>query len=468
MTRVYVNIAAFLTLSLLVVAWAVLNIFRFDAIERPFTVSAIFEESPGLRSGYEVTYLGLSIGRIRGVELVDGATRVTLSIDRGTEVPARVDAAARRRSAIGEPYVDLFPSEGSDPSSGPLLEDGAEIGVDRTSSPVEYGELFRGLDVLVSTLNPEEIGILLTEAANAVDGRGDDIRRIIIGSRDLVTSVSDNGEVVTQLIDDLDVTTQVIADNREQFGSAIDSLANLTETLEATRPSIEQLLADAPSSFALAARIIEASDDSIVCAIDGLAVLDATIDPVRIDELSQLMRRSELTSQVVTDLILDDETGFIRLKLLLSSGTPPYVTYSEPLEQAAVPALLPCPPRSVTLASPAARADEAPPQPGGLPVGPDEETDVPRRPEDGATDVALSGSSDRVADEPFLAKLIGFGGAALVALGVAVAVGAIVRRLWLLLAGKRDDEEDEPTVPPGMEDGPVANPSEARTAENAH
>jgi phospholipid/cholesterol/gamma-HCH transport system substrate-binding protein len=111
--RIAVNLAAFGLLFAVLAVWAVRNVLHLQLIDKPYTVVAEFERSPGLRRDVEVAYLGTRIGTIGSVSLQPGHVEVTLRIDRGVELPADVTAAVRRKSAVGEPYVDLAPAASS-------------------------------------------------------------------------------------------------------------------------------------------------------------------------------------------------------------------------------------------------------------------------------------------------------------------------------------------------------------------
>ncbi|MCO8126259.1 MCE family protein [Acidimicrobiia bacterium EGI L10123] len=350
MTRIYVNIGTFLVLTVATIAWSIVNFLHLDIVERPALVTAEFEESPGLRSGYEVTYLGHAIGRIRGVQLVPGMSEVQLAIDRDAELPADVVAAARRRSAIGEPYVDLAPAPGTDPDAGRRLADGDRIELSKTSSPLQYGDLFRSLDTLVDTIDADALGTVTHELAAALDGRGDDIRRIVTGTRDLTTTFSQNGDEIEGLIDDVADLTGVLADNRDALGSGIDSLAGMTEALEEARPSVETFLDEGPSTIALMNAIIDAADHAIICTVDGTAVLDAVLDAETLRSLSGLLERSAPFADVIR-LVQDPRDGIFRLFVSPSGGNPPTVEFAESKPFPDAPAVATCPERDLAVSS---------------------------------------------------------------------------------------------------------------------
>ena len=377
MRRIYLNIAAFGLITALLIAWSAVNFLHLDVIERPYLVTAEFAESPGLRSGYEVTYLGHAVGHISGVRLVPGMSEVRLAIDRGVELPADVVAAARRRSAIGEPYVDLAPTPGTDPDVGPRLADGDRIVLSKTSSPLKYGDLFRSLDTLAKTIDPSSLSTVVKELAAALDGRGDDIRRIVQGSQDLTRTLSDNGDEIERLIDGVTEITDVLASHRDSLGSGIDHLAGLTQALEQARPSFDALVDEGPSSIAVMNAIIDASDSAIICTIDGTAELEAVLDAQALRSLTELLQRSRAFADVVA-LVQDHRDGIFRLMISPSGGHPPTVEFAEPKPFPESPPAATCPTHDVAIAT-APVSDQAGAEPGGERSPSGASSEVPER-----------------------------------------------------------------------------------------
>ena len=72
-----------------------------------YTVTADFATSPGLHGDLEVTHLGVRVGEVGSVRLRGDHVAVSLKLDRDARVPADVGARVLRKSAIGEPYIDL-------------------------------------------------------------------------------------------------------------------------------------------------------------------------------------------------------------------------------------------------------------------------------------------------------------------------------------------------------------------------
>ena len=97
---------------------------------RDYTVTAHFPDSGGIFSGAEVTYRGVTIGRVGTMKLTSEGVDVDLEIEKDQDtIPADTKALVGNRSAVGEQYVELQPQADGEP----YLEDG--LGDRRSPTP---------------------------------------------------------------------------------------------------------------------------------------------------------------------------------------------------------------------------------------------------------------------------------------------------------------------------------------------
>src|SRR3712207_9028347 len=76
--RVALNLVIFLVLFFIMLGWAVRNVVSVEQIERPYPLSATFSNAFGVLPNAEVTYLGVTYGRVSKVERVEGGVRVNM------------------------------------------------------------------------------------------------------------------------------------------------------------------------------------------------------------------------------------------------------------------------------------------------------------------------------------------------------------------------------------------------------
>ncbi|MCV7281348.1 MCE family protein [Mycolicibacterium flavescens] len=114
-----------------------------------YTVYAKLPSSGGLYATANVTYRGVTVGKVTDVRPTRDGVTATMSIDDRYRIPAGVAANVHSVSAVGEQYVDLV-TEADQPAAPGHLADGQTI-VD-TTVPAEIGPILdsvnRGLDAL--------------------------------------------------------------------------------------------------------------------------------------------------------------------------------------------------------------------------------------------------------------------------------------------------------------------------------
>ena len=81
------------------------------------------QASGGIFEGAEVTYRGVTVGRVGPIDLRGDGIRVRLDLETEERIPARLRAVVANGSAVGEQFVDLQPET----ADGPWLEDGSVI-----------------------------------------------------------------------------------------------------------------------------------------------------------------------------------------------------------------------------------------------------------------------------------------------------------------------------------------------------
>ncbi|WP_067452769.1 MCE family protein [Actinomadura macra] len=310
--RVAINLAVFAALAVIMVSWAFGNVVRFDFIDRPYHVTVEFESSPGLHPNFEVDYLGLRVGKIDSVRLEQDKVVVRLDMDRGVKIPQGVTAAAARKSAVGEPVVELTPGPGR--AGAPPLEPGARIPVSQTKVPPKYGDLFGSVIDSLKAVDPADAKILTHELAEGWAGREGSLRQIVNGSDQLTTTFAENTELLDRLTHDLGRITHVLNQNRGALGAGVDDLAALTGALSQVRGQLADLRDEGPDLLATVNTMLAKTGPDVECAVDALG--NWGLKKHNPDILADLRRTLALAPQLKT--VLDNVIGIDQGKPILN------------------------------------------------------------------------------------------------------------------------------------------------------
>ena len=164
-----------------------------------YTVTANFADSGGIFAGGEVTYRGVSVGKVNKLELTDEGVDVVLDIDNGyDEIPADTLAVVGNRSAVGEQYVELQPQR----DDGPYLHNGSVIDEQDTRLPIATDTLLTHLSETVESVNKDDLKTTVDELGAAFAGTGEDLQTIIDSGNSFINTANDNFDVTTALIRD--------------------------------------------------------------------------------------------------------------------------------------------------------------------------------------------------------------------------------------------------------------------------
>jgi virulence factor Mce-like protein len=285
-----------------------------------YEVAADFSDSGGIFVNAEVTYRGTAVGRVSDMELVEDGVRVVLSIDPDSDpIPVDTSAVVATRSAVGEQYVDLRPET----DQGPFLEDGAVIPQDRTSIPVPIEQLLVNVDDLATSIDEDNLRILVDELGKAFAGAGDDLGRLI-----------DNGDVLLARAEQsLPETLRLITDGRTVLETQVASrsaiqqwaaeLRTFTDTLVEIDPDLRNLLATAPDAGAQLEQLVRDAGPGLGSLLRNIDILNDVTNP-RLPAVEQLLVTYPDVISGNFTVVHRDEDGVMRshFGFVLNAGDP--------------------------------------------------------------------------------------------------------------------------------------------------
>ncbi|RDH78719.1 virulence factor Mce family protein [Mycolicibacterium moriokaense] len=245
LTRVQLGIFAVVTV-LTVSAIAIFYLHLPAAVGiGAYNVDANFVAGGGLYQNANVTYRGVTVGRVESVGLTDDGVVAHMRLNSGTPVPDNVTATVKSVSAVGEQYIDLVPPK--EPSQA-KLRNGASIGQDRTAIGQDIASLLDEADKLVSSVGDTRLQDLLRETFKAFNGSGPELARLIQSSRLLVDEANNNYQQTTQLIDQAGPFLDSQIRGGDDIKSLADGLARLTGEVNNADPQLRQTLQTVPGA----------------------------------------------------------------------------------------------------------------------------------------------------------------------------------------------------------------------------
>ncbi|MER6912117.1 MlaD family protein [Streptomyces sp. NPDC000594] len=210
-----------------------------------YTVRVQLERTGGLFTHSNVTYRGVSVGRVGPIRLTGDGVEAELRIQESApRIPADLEAVVANLSAVGEQYIDLRP-RGSD---GPHLRDGTVIARGDTRVPAPVTDLLTGIDDLASSVDLDALRTVVDEFGTAFAGRGDDLAALLDSGDAFVRAADRALPVTTRLMTDGETVLRTQAEQAGSLRSFAAGAKELTAELKASDGDLRRLIAAAPDA----------------------------------------------------------------------------------------------------------------------------------------------------------------------------------------------------------------------------
>jgi phospholipid/cholesterol/gamma-HCH transport system substrate-binding protein len=243
-------------------------------VDRTFTVDAHFSDSGGIFAGAQVTYRGIEVGTVAGLDPEPTGVRVRLDIeDSAPRIPADVEARIANKSAIGEQFVDLRPRD----DAAPFLTEGSVVALEDTAIPVSSKDLLIDVNSLVTSIDTDSLRTVVDELGQAFEGTGRDLATILDTSSDFIRTADDNIATTRALIRDSDSVLQTQIDSADDIGDFATNLALLSDTLVDADPDLRRLLDKGTGSARTLRTVVDENAPDLTTAV---ADLDTSVKPL--------------------------------------------------------------------------------------------------------------------------------------------------------------------------------------------
>jgi phospholipid/cholesterol/gamma-HCH transport system substrate-binding protein len=244
---VKIQLLIFAVITVLTMAYTAVNIIGLGqgVLDLRYKVYLDLADSGGIFSNAEVTYRGVTVGRVGPLHLTQNGVRVELRIDHGKKVPANgVQAYILNRSGVGEQYVDLRPA-----GNGPSLKTGDVIPRDHTHLPVQTYELLHNVDALVRTVNPKDLGTVIDELDKGLSGTGPDLQSLLDSNKRIIEALNNTLPETIALLNNGRTVLDTQVDLGPTFKQFSHDLASLTTEIKNGDGDLRSVLNTTPGAL---------------------------------------------------------------------------------------------------------------------------------------------------------------------------------------------------------------------------
>jgi phospholipid/cholesterol/gamma-HCH transport system substrate-binding protein len=270
--------------------------------KRGYELHADFKNVSGLEENAPVRMVGVTIGRVSDIEVVDRQAKVVLLIEKGRSIDREASLAIRSQGILGDKYVEITPG-----SSEELFRPGDTI-LDTRAAP-DLDSLLESLETAGKDLS----GILasLRRVVGTEEGEKS-LSEILENTRSLSSNlnlmISDNREKVDRILNNLDGLTEkldgIAYESRDDIQASIANIREMTENLKDGLPRLTEKLEDAADQVS---GVIDENREGVRETIEQIQkdarVLEETLDSIR-----TVAKRIEDGEGTVGKLINEDET----------------------------------------------------------------------------------------------------------------------------------------------------------------
>ncbi len=265
----------------------------YGAFDDSVEVAGTFPRAgQALTEGSDVTYRGVPVGKVSGIELDGLDVRITLALRPSARVPADVEAVVAPKTLFGAKAVELRGGSGGPP----YLEEGDELAHTRAGTEVE--ELIAAADPLLEGIDTTELAELMTELTSVLQNQGKRINaafeptvaaaglfedtldaqlRLLDSTAAFAHEVRSIGPGLNATAANLNLLLPTLNQARGDFVRFLRTLRpladNLSEVLVEVRPDIDRLLVGGVN----VSRLLIAREDELADTVNGLALFVTTI-----------------------------------------------------------------------------------------------------------------------------------------------------------------------------------------------
>jgi phospholipid/cholesterol/gamma-HCH transport system substrate-binding protein len=161
---------------------------------------------------------------------------VTFRIDSGSGFGKETRAEIKVKTLLGAMYLALVPA-----GSGQLAQ-GAEIPVDRTTSPYDVVEAFSGLAETAEKIDTDRLAQSLTTLADLTRNTPEEFRQALDGVSRLSANIAARDDKINTLLQNLDRVATVLDDRDDDIVGLMKESDVLFRALVERRESVHALL----------------------------------------------------------------------------------------------------------------------------------------------------------------------------------------------------------------------------------
>ena len=297
--------------------------FRGDLSER--TPLTVLSPRAGLvvDPGSKVTYNGVEIGKVAGVDYVEvgGAAKAKLTLDVEPRylgfIPRNVIADVSATTVFGNKYIAF--SSPKDPS--PQRITSADV-IEASSVTTEFNTVFETVMEISEQVDPVKLNATLTALADATTGLGERFGESLVNANRIINDLSPRMPRLRADIRAIADLADVYADASGDLWDGLDNAVTTARTLNDQRDSIDAALMAAIGFSGTAAESVERGGPYLVRAAEDLLPTTRLLDDYRAMIFCTIRNYAEVGPRLARTLGGDNGYALKSYGTILLPGNP--------------------------------------------------------------------------------------------------------------------------------------------------
>jgi virulence factor Mce-like protein len=239
----------------------------------PVVHAQVTNAGAALIPGADVKMRGVIIGKVRDIKPdPDGGARISLRVpkDKLKRVPSNVEARILPATVFGTTFVDLtVPGT----QSTTALKSGAVIPADMSAKTLELQVALDDIDRLIDALGPGELATALQAAAQAIDGRGEQIGEMIEMADKYMTRLNPRMPAVRNAVKKLADNLELVEEVAPDYLDATDDSLVAARMIAEEKASITNLIHGSSAMFKDANVLLKREKSDLIGFVNNSAIL---------------------------------------------------------------------------------------------------------------------------------------------------------------------------------------------------
>ncbi|GHA92106.1 MCE family protein [Streptomyces termitum] len=267
---VWIKNISFLVIAVLVLGYLGIryaDLGRYTGVADHYTVRVHLARTGGLFTHSDVTYRGVSVGRVGAIDLTADGVVAELRIKRSApRIPADAKAVVAGLSAVGEQYIDLRPES----DGGPYLAEGARIDQIDTQVPAPVTDVLTSMNDLTRSVPLDSLRTVVDELGTAFEGHGDDLQALLDNGSRFIEAADRSMPATTRLINDGETVLRTQADESRAIRGFATGARDLAAALKGSDADLRRVLAEAPEATGQVSGLLRDLDPSLGVVLANL------------------------------------------------------------------------------------------------------------------------------------------------------------------------------------------------------